>query len=182
MRGRLRIRLLRLKVVGPVDCEGTRSGEMGPRRDHGRRPSILTVMGPEVRGTPWVEIDMVEYGITFFLHRGVKVLISLLLRDADSPLALQNIVSKELRSKILRNKELATQLELTAAPEWLGLGCTIQLCAFYSLGQGCSSHADEFSLFRTVENHPADMAGLGDLASLPSARQRRCDVRGGWCG
>src|ERR1017187_2644635 len=120
--------------------------------------------------------------ITFFLRPGVKVLISLRLRDADSPLALQNIVSKELRSKILRNKELATQLALTAAPEWLGLGCTIPLCAFYSFGQGCSSHADEYSLFRTVENHPTDMASLGDLASLPCARQLQRGVRGGWCG
>jgi hypothetical protein len=66
MRGRLRIRLLRLKVVGPVDCEGTRSGEMGPRRDHGRRPSILTVMGPEVRGTHGLKSTWWSMGSHFF--------------------------------------------------------------------------------------------------------------------
>src|SRR5450631_3819040 len=145
---------------------------MGDVPRYGRWWGRRSVVPHGLKSTRW------SRGSHFFLRPGVKLLISLRLRDADSPLALQNIVSKGLRSKILRNKELATQLAPTAAPEWLGLGCTIQLCAFYSLGQGCSSHVDEFPRGKPSNGHGC----LGDLASLPCARQLQRDVRGGWCG
>src|SRR5450631_3136106 len=148
---------------------------MGDVPRYGRWWGRRSVVPHGLKSTRW------SRGSHFFLRPGVKLLISLRLRDADSPLALQNIVSKGLRSKILRNKELATQLAPTAAPEWLGLGCTIH-CALSIHSVKVVRHTDEFSLFRTVENHPTDTAGLGDLASLPCARQLQRDVRGGWCG
>jgi hypothetical protein len=78
------------------------------------------------------------------------------------PWSGQNPGSKGLRGKILRNKELA-QVGLAAwVPNCFGVGRTIRLCAFYSLGQGCSSHAADFlfcaELWKTAKVAPNAIA------------------------
>jgi hypothetical protein len=75
----------------------------------------------------WARDGMWRYLIFFLLGRG-KILILLRLGGVDMPCSGQNLGSKGLRGKILRNKELAEQRVVAAfASDWLGSGLTIPL-------------------------------------------------------
>src|SRR5450631_469949 len=115
---------------------------------------------------PWERLDHPQSAggrPSFFSLDVGKILILLGLRRGGLPSSGQNIGSKGLRSKILRNKELDEERVLSPLiANWLGLGRTMLLCAFYLLGQGCSSHDYGFSLCRFVEKRKD-----------PSSRARR---------
>jgi len=100
------------------------------------------------RDQPWERLEHRQSagGIPLFFSLDVdKILILLGLRRRDLPPSGQNIGSKELSGKILRNKELGEERVRTSRiANWLELGRTMPLCAFYLLGQGCSSHACSF--------------------------------------
>ena len=115
---------------------------------------------------PWERLDHRQSarGMPSFFSLDVgKTLILLGLRRGDLPSSGQNIGTKGLRDKILRNKELdEKRVPSPLIANWLGLGRTMPLCAFYLLGQGCSSHVYGFSLCRFVEKRKD-----------PSSRARR---------
>src|ERR1022692_3250902 len=115
---------------------------------------------------PWERLDhrQSSRGMPSFLSLDVgKILILLGLRRGDLHPSGQNIGTKGLRDKILRNKELdEKRVPSPLIANWLGLGRTMPLCAFYLLGQGCSSHVYGFSLCRFVEKRKD-----------PSSRARR---------
>ena len=104
---------------------------------------------------PWERLDHRQSarGMPSFFSLDVgKILILLGLRRADRLSSGQNTGTKGLRDKILRNKELDEEREPSPLiANWLGLGRTMLLCAFYLLGQGCSSHVCSFSLCISVE-------------------------------
>lgn len=104
---------------------------------------------------PWERWDHRQSagGIPSFFSLDVgKILILLGLQRGDRPSSGQNIGTKGLRGKILRNKELDEErVPSPLIANWLGLGRTMLLCAFYLLGQGCSSHVCSFSLCISVE-------------------------------
>jgi len=95
----------------------------------------------------------------FFFGRSRQNTDSLGITETNRPRSGQNIGSKGLSRKILRYKGLAVGIVAAAfASEWFESGRMIRLCAFYILGQGCSSYAEDFFLCRAVENHGAGVS------------------------
>ena len=75
----------------------------------------------------WAVEGIGRYLIFLLLGPG-KILILLRLRGVDMPWSGQNIGSKGLRGKILRDKELAAHKVIAAfASDWFGYGRTSPL-------------------------------------------------------
>jgi hypothetical protein len=91
----------------------------------------------------------------FFLHRLDKIFRFFELRGMGMGAWRQNIGTKGLIGKILRNKELAGvgRLCLTTGFPLAGMDAvrTVPLCAFCILGQGCSSQELGIFLWKVVE-------------------------------
>jgi len=104
----------------------------------------------------------VGYTRAFFLHRFGKIFVFFELRGIDMGVGGQNIGTKELAGKILRNKELALQVcgwrrgtdgfpvDREKDREKDGVS-TSPLWALCILGQGCSSQRMGIILWKAVE-------------------------------
>ena len=98
---------------------------------------------------PCFEQLHIEY---FFWANASKLLILPDLPDFDTPSTRQNIADKRLTRKIFQNRELAVCLDFAIADTSPLLPLrTVPLCAPCILGQGCSSQAMDFFLWKAVE-------------------------------
>jgi hypothetical protein len=101
----------------------------------------------------------------FFRYLAVKISVFKELRDLDLAWSPQNLDSKDFRGKILRNKELAAQIEL-ASIGWVSLisvgeqGRISPVCAFqFSQSRLCVTRSG----FISVEKRAAIKTGSGVL-------------------
>jgi hypothetical protein len=106
----------------------------------GSNPSLSAMFGP-------LHIDY------FFWADEAKFLILPDLPDIDILESRQNIADKRLTCKIFQNRELAAfkRWDFAIAATSPLLSRTVPLCALCILGQGCSSQAMDFFLWKVVE-------------------------------